>query len=285
MDKEKTKNGWGGKRAGSGRPKTTTIQRVYSIRTNDELAEFIESHENKSEFIKGCVIKEMKGLYANAVPNTDDAAAATATATDTTLPTADTTNDANDAEGTDAANIAEVIMAAEISDAPEATSTEEKKPAKDEYDDFDYSILGEVCTGNESKSVKMPFYDTKSDSSSFPMMDESKGQANEVDLLTMLCPHLATTSLIKVKGDSMTDADIYDGDIIIVDKSNRTPTERELAVCELNGEYTIKYVRVRDKYGILVPANRDYPEWRITPDDRFHVWGTVIYVIHKPRNI
>ena len=265
MEKEKTKNGWGGKRAGSGRPRTTTIQRVYSIRTNDELAEFIESHENKSEFIKGCVIKEMNGLYAGAT---------TPPATQTSADDAqeDTIERNADVVSNDSANV-------------ESVAPEIHHSSSNAFNDFDYSILGEVCTGSDVKSINMPYYDTKEDSSNFPMSNDSKVESQDVDFLRMLCPHLESSSLIKVKGDSMTDADIYDGDIIIVDKSNRNPTDRELAVCELNGEYTIKYVRVRDKRGILVPANRDYPEWRITPDENFNVWGTVTFVIHKPRNL
>jgi len=253
MEKNKSKNGWGGRREGSGRPRTTTIQRVYSIRTNDELAEYIESHENKSEFIKGCVIKEMKGLYDEP-----------------------------------SATVAEVTETPEISEADVHTQPESSEPAQPlstSFDGFDYSTLGDVCMAENVKSVNVPFVDTKTDASSFHMEKKDENSAQNVDLLDLLSPKLHSSSLIRVKGDSMTDADIYDGDIIIVDMSNRNPTDRELAVCELNGEYTIKYVRVRDKRGILVPANRDYPEWRITPDDNFNVWGTVTLVIHKPRNL
>ena len=260
-DKVKNKNGWGGKREGSGRPRTTTIQRVYSIRANDDLARYIESHEHKSEFIKGCVIKEMRGEYATApvvadAPNVVDAAPAEA---------------------------APVVP--EVVSAPQAAEPAKAEHTDSPYNDFDYSVLGEMCADADAKTFSMPYYDTKEDSSSFPKLDSNKVKSQDMDILGMLCPHPGTSALIKVKGDSMTDADIYDGDIIIVDRSNRNPTDRELAVCELNGEYTIKYVRVRDKRGILVPANRDFPEWRITPDDNFNVWGTVTFVIHKPRNL
>ncbi len=81
----------------------------------------------------------------------------------------------------------------------------------------------------------------------------------------------------------MVGAGIYDGDIIIVDKSNRNPTEQEIAVCELNGEYTVKRVVRKEGKGWLMPANPDYPEIEIKPGDDFSVWGTVTYVIHKPR--
>ena len=82
----------------------------------------------------------------------------------------------------------------------------------------------------------------------------------------------------------MIGAGIHDGDIIIVDKSNRNPTEREVAVCELNGEYTIKHVVQEGNRAWLRPANPDYPEIEIHPEDDFSVWGTVTYTIHKPRS-
>lgn len=264
MEKNKSKNGWGGKREGSGRPKTTTIQRVYSIRTNDELAEYIDSHENKSDFIKACVIKEMKGQYGVVdVPE---------------VHTNDVVSDVPKDE----------VLSVEVPQIPESASlTEKEAPAihTESFNDFDYSLLGEVCGAESVKTINVPLVETQTDASSFHMETTVEDVSQDVDLLKLLCPKLNVSSLIRVKGDSMTDADIYDGDIIIVDRSNRNPTDRELAVCELNGEYTIKYVRVRDQRGILVPANRDYPEWRITPDDHFNIWGTVTYVIHQPRNL
>ena len=100
----------------------------------------------------------------------------------------------------------------------------------------------------------------------------------------MICPHPNASYLIRVEGDSMIDADIHSGDIIIVDKSNRTPSPSEVAVCELNGEYTLKRFEKRDNgEGWLIPANPNYPEIRVTENDDFSIWGVVTYVIHKTR--
>ena len=89
---------------------------------------------------------------------------------------------------------------------------------------------------------------------------------------------------IRVEGYSMIDAGIHSGDIVIVDKSNRNPTESQVAVCEFNGDYTLKRFVKRDGFGWLIPANPDFPEIKVTPDDRFSIWGTVTYIIHKPRH-
>ena len=76
---------------------------------------------------------------------------------------------------------------------------------------------------------------------------------------------------------------IYNGDILIIDKSERNPSERQAALCELNGEYTIKFVHRRGEQLWLVPANPDFPEIPVREEDSFNVWGVVTYTIHKPR--
>ena len=58
--------------------------------------------------------------------------------------------------------------------------------------------------------------------------------------------------------------------------------EKQIAVCELNGEYTLKRVRKKDGNVWLVPANPEYPEIEVTDGDDFSVWGVVTYIIHKP---
>ena len=83
----------------------------------------------------------------------------------------------------------------------------------------------------------------------------------------------------------MIDAGINSGDIVIVDKSNRNPRENEVAVCEFNGEYTLKYFKKKDGCGWLVPANPDFPEIEVMPYDNLSIWGTVTYVIHKPKRL
>lgn len=141
--------------------------------------------------------------------------------------------------------------------------------------------FGEVYPATRVKPMTLPFFDIKL-VAGFPIPLNNDELAQEIELLRLLCPNPDASYLIRVMGDSMIDAGISDGDILIVDKSNRTPSERQAAVCELNGEYTVKYVR-QDKEGRwLVPANEDFPRIRINEGDDFSVWGVVTYVIHRP---
>lgn len=144
--------------------------------------------------------------------------------------------------------------------------------------------LGEVYPVAQLGDMRLPFFDVDIVAGfPIPLDNDEKGQ--DIELLRMLCPNPEASYLIRVQGNSMIDAGIYDGDIIIVDKSNRNPSPTEVAVCELNGEYTLKRFERRGEEGWLVPANPSYPEIRVTEEDSFSIWGTVTYIIHKPRGI
>ena len=143
--------------------------------------------------------------------------------------------------------------------------------------------LGSVCPVSNIQPMVLPMFDNARLVAVFPLSLDTDEQAQDVDILRMLCPNPEASFLIRVKGNSMIDAKIYDGDIIIVDKSNRSPSKHEVAVCELNGEYTIKHVLQKDGRVWLYPANPDYQPIEVKECDDFSVWGVVTYTIHKPR--
>ena len=141
---------------------------------------------------------------------------------------------------------------------------------------------GDLVPATQVKELHIPFFDIGI-VAGFPIPLDNDERAQSIELLQMLCPNPEACYLIRVQGNSMIEANIHSGDIVIVDKSNRNPTESEVAVCEFNGEYTLKRFVRRDGMGWLVPANPDYPEIPVTPDDQFRIWGTVTYIIHKPQ--
>ncbi len=147
----------------------------------------------------------------------------------------------------------------------------------------DISMLGKVYPALDIGEITIPMFDIGI-VAGFPIPLDNDERAQSIELIRMLCPHPEASYLIRVEGDSMVDADIFSGDIVIVDKSNRTPREHEVAVCELNGEYTLKRVVKRAGQVWLVPANPQYPEIAVKEGDTFCIWGTVTYIIHKPRD-
>ena len=143
--------------------------------------------------------------------------------------------------------------------------------------------IGLAVPASKVRSRTLPYFDIRV-VAGFPVPLDNDERAQDIDIISMLCPHPEASYLIRVNGDSMIDAGVLSGDIVIVDKSKRNPSPHEIAMCELNGEYTLKRLQLEDGQGWLVPANPDYPRIPITPDDEFSVWGTVTYIIHKARD-
>jgi len=102
----------------------------------------------------------------------------------------------------------------------------------------------------------------------------------QLDLNAYLIKRKPSTFLIWVDGDSMRDAAILDGDLIVVDRSLR-PASGDIIVASINGEFTVKYFR-KDKDGVrLEPANPDFPVFRLKPGQRLDYFGKVIGVVRK----
>ncbi|MFR0834967.1 MAG: LexA family protein [Barnesiella sp.] len=82
----------------------------------------------------------------------------------------------------------------------------------------------------------------------------------------------------RVTGRSMQDCGINDGDLLLVDKS-LPPLDGSIAVCFIDGEFTLKRISIRPDGLYLMPANPAYPTLRVAEGSNFQVWGVVSYVI------
>jgi len=103
-----------------------------------------------------------------------------------------------------------------------------------------------------------------------------------IDLNKTLITDKESTFFGRVKGDSMVDANIHEGDVLIIDRAKEAKNNT-IALCMLNGEFTVKRIIKRNGSLTLYPANSKYQPIPITPDMDFAVWGVVTYVIHKAR--
>lgn len=103
-----------------------------------------------------------------------------------------------------------------------------------------------------------------------------------IDLNKELIKHPASTFYGRVRGDSMIDAGVHDGDILVIDKSLE-PRSGDMAVCFIDGEFTLKYIQIEKQLIKLIPANKNYPTLEVTPDNDFIIWGIVTYSIKKQR--
>ena len=143
--------------------------------------------------------------------------------------------------------------------------------------------FGEAIPATRVSPLHLPFFDQTRVVAGFPIPLDNDERAQDIEILSMLCPHPEASYLIRVQGNSMIDAGILSGDIVIVDKSRRDPSAREIAVCEINGEYTLKHFVREGGKAWLVPANPEFSRREITQEDEFSIWGTVTYIIHKAR--
>lgn len=99
-----------------------------------------------------------------------------------------------------------------------------------------------------------------------------------IDLNRELVRHPSTTFYGRVSGDSMKDAGLDDGDILVIDKSLE-PRTGDMAVCYIDGEFTIKYIQLDADVIWLIPANEAYKAIKVKPDNDFMIWGIVTYSI------
>lgn len=103
-----------------------------------------------------------------------------------------------------------------------------------------------------------------------------------IDLNKEIVRHPASTFYGRVVGDSMKEEGIEEGDILVIDKSLEIQDD-DLAVCFLDGEFTVKRVQLEADAAWLVPSNTAYPRIKVTKDNDFIVWGVVTYTIKKNR--
>ena len=99
-----------------------------------------------------------------------------------------------------------------------------------------------------------------------------------IDLNNILITNKDATFYGRVKGDSMIDAGLSDGDLLIIDKSLE-PKDGKIAVCFIDGEFTVKRIKITNKCIYLVAENKNYKPIKVTDDNDFLIWGIVTTVI------
>ncbi len=103
-----------------------------------------------------------------------------------------------------------------------------------------------------------------------------------IDLNRELVRHPAATFYGRVVGDSMIDAGVEEGDILVIDKA-LDARDGDMAVCFVDGEFTLKRLKFHENGLALIPANDKYPPIEISEGSDFKMWGVVTYVIKKIR--
>lgn len=126
------------------------------------------------------------------------------------------------------------------------------------------------------KSIELPYYDSGI-KAGFPSpaadFDGTKINLNEV-----LVKNFEATFYAKASGTSMIGAGIDDGDIMVIDRSLE-PRDGKIAVCFIDGEFTVKRIKVEKEAIYLMPENKAFQPIKIAEENLLIIWGIVTYVI------
>ena len=136
----------------------------------------------------------------------------------------------------------------------------------------------EIYSLDQSTELKLPLF-----SSRVPAGFPSPGDdyIDQTLDLNELVKHPSDTFLVKVEGDSMINAGIYDGDILVVDRAVEADNNK-VVVANLDGELTVKRLSIKGTSVLLMPDNPKYDPIEIRPLSDFRIMGVVSFVIHKP---
>nr|BFF36926.1 translesion error-prone DNA polymerase V autoproteolytic subunit [Tenacibaculum mesophilum] len=101
-----------------------------------------------------------------------------------------------------------------------------------------------------------------------------------IDLNKYLIKNPSTTFYGRVRGDSMINAGMHDGDLLIIDKSLE-PKNDKIAVCFVDGEFTVKRIKIENNIVWLIAENENYKPIKVTQENDFIIWGIVTNVIKQ----
>ena len=88
------------------------------------------------------------------------------------------------------------------------------------------------------------------------------------------------TFYARVSGESMQGAGLDDGDLLVIDRSLE-PEDNKIAICFIDGEFTVKRLKVEKNCVYLMPENPKYQPIKVTEDNELIIWGVVTYVVKK----
>jgi DNA polymerase V len=129
---------------------------------------------------------------------------------------------------------------------------------------------------DNSSKIELPFFDVGI-SAGFPSPADDFIELT-IDLNREFIKHKDTTYFARVKGHSMKNVGITDGDLLIIDKSLE-PQNNKIAVCQIDGEFTVKRIKIEKDIVWLIAENEDYEPIKVTPENNFMIWGIVIHSI------
>jgi DNA polymerase V len=129
---------------------------------------------------------------------------------------------------------------------------------------------------SRSTTVERPYFEVGV-KAGFPSPAEEY-EENPIDLNKELIKNPPSTFFCRVDGVSMQDLGIDDGDLLVVDRSVE-PTDGKIAVCYIDGEFTLKKIKFEKDHCWLIPGNKNYRPIKVTEENEFIIWGIVVHSV------
>jgi len=137
-----------------------------------------------------------------------------------------------------------------------------------------------LCIPETGHEIPIPLFSSQVQAG-FPSPAEDHIE-EYLNLNDLMIKHPAATFFLRVEGESMKNAGIGSGDILVVDRS-LTPKSGRIVVAVLDGEFTVKRIKKGKNNLYLMPENPRFPPLKVTEEMDFQVWGVVTYIIHKAK--
>ena len=130
----------------------------------------------------------------------------------------------------------------------------------------------------DEKVLDIPFYQSNVPAG-FPSPAEDFMDL-DLNLQEYLVQHPSATFCVRVTGDSMENAGIFSGDVMVVDRALESKNN-SIVLAVLDGEFTVKRIQKRAGKLYLKPENKNFSPIEIIEEMNFQVWGVVTHIIHK----
>ncbi|STX81689.1 SOS (error prone) mutagenesis protein UmuD (RumA) [Legionella busanensis] len=140
------------------------------------------------------------------------------------------------------------------------------------------TIIAKFDTTHATSVQRFPLYGSKV-AAGFPSPADDYLELT-LDLNEYLIKHPAATFMVRAQGDSMRDAGIHNGDLLIVDRSVEAAHDK-IVIAAINGELTVKRLFRKEGSVRLMPANKTYSPIDITEEVELVIWGVVTHIIHQ----
>ncbi|STX81664.1 SOS (error prone) mutagenesis protein UmuD (RumA) [Legionella busanensis] len=140
------------------------------------------------------------------------------------------------------------------------------------------TIIAKFDTTSATSAQRFPLYGSKV-AAGFPSPADDYLELT-LDLNEYLIKHPSATFMVRAQGDSMRDAGIHNGDLLIVDRSVEA-THDKIVIAAINGELTVKRLFRKMAWVRLIPANKTYSPIDITEEVDLVIWGVVTHIIHQ----